>query len=336
MPKFAHRLILITASLCLSASASAAFAQDTLALKPASAAFKHLDVGVSVGTTGLGIHAATPLTPWMSVRAGLSYVPRFNIPMTFGLETFDAEGVNTGKFEHLQELLRDEMGISIDDAVDMNAKCTMLDFKLLLDFYPLPRNRHWRLTAGFYWGASRIGHIENDIKDAPTLVGVTIYNHMYEYFVNETYLDQPIFGETWIDPDMGDQMRDRFLGYGRMGVHLGDFKSSGNPYIMEPDEDCMVKANAYVNHFKPYLGAGYETTFGKDNKWKFSTDLGVLFWGGTPAIKTHANLNMEDNPVVNLSKDVTDIHGKVGDYVRFVKALKVYPSLNFSISYSIF
>lgn len=329
---------MVTALSLIAASASA----QSVVIKPQAAAasevkpFSNLSIGLSAGTTGIGLEATTPITSWLDMRAGVSWMPQFNIPMTFGLETFDVEGVNTNKFADLQQMLSEQMGIDMDDKIDMNAKSTMVDFKFMLDFYPIPNNKHWSVTAGFYWGNSKVGHIENDILDSPTLVGVVVYNTMYQYFVDRKYWYEPLFGTIDLDIELGDEVRERFLRYGRMGVHLGNFKDTGDPYIMVPDDNCMVKANMYVNHFKPYLGAGYHTTFGKEKRWKFSTQLGVLFWGGTPDIKTHANLNMEDNPTVNLTKEVDDIHGKVGDYVKFVKHLKVYPSLNFSISYTIF
>ena len=53
-----------------------------------------------------------------------------------------------------------------------------------------------------------------------------------------------------------------------------------------------------------------------------------MFWGGTPSIITHEG--------VNLSKDVENIDGKVGDYVKFVKGVKAFPVLNLRITRTIF
>ncbi len=342
----------------------AAFAQTVSAPKAKESLFSPfcttMDLGLNVGTTGLGLDVSTPVTKWLDVRAGFSYMPRFNIPMTFGLESFDTEGLNTGKFSRMQELMKEFMGVEIDDRIKMNAKCTMIDFKFMLDFKPIPNNDHWRITAGFQWGSSKIGHIENTIYEMPTLVGVVMYNAMYDYFVGKKYMDQPIYNNTYIDPEVGGELRAKFLEYGRVGVNLGKFTNTtefweaGKNYIMEPDENCMVKANMFVNHFKPYIGAGYSTHLTKDKKLKLGIDAGALFWGGKPKIITHNNQNyalyditydedgyeisreLIDVPTVNLSTDVEDIHGKVGRYVRFAKHLKVYPVLNFRISYTIF
>ena len=39
---------------------------------------------------------------------------------------------------------------------------------------------------------------------------------------------------------------------------------------------------------------------------------------------------------VDLTRDVENIHGKVGDYIKFIKALKVLPTLEFRVAYTIF
>lgn len=310
---------------------------------------KHLDLGVSVGSTGAGVELGAPITNWLSARIGVGYVPRFNIPMTFGLETFDTGGFNTGKFAQMQELMKEYTGIEVDDKVHMNAKCTMVDFKFLLDFKPIPGNDHWRLTAGFYYGTSKVGHIENMIYEMPTLVGVTVYNKLYDFFVEGKYMDFEINDIYPIDPPTGEQIAHKFVEYGRVGVHLGEFKNTteyweaGKSYIMEPDKDCMVQANMKVNRFKPYLGAGYTTNLSADKRWHFGIDVGALFWGGTPSVITHDNLNYAKEadgktviPAVDLSKDVSGVHGKVGNYLSLAKALKVYPVLNVKFSYTIF
>ncbi|MDE5751435.1 MAG: hypothetical protein K2H88_02230, partial [Duncaniella sp.] len=121
-------------------------------------------------------------------------------------------------------------------------------------------------------------------------------------------------------------LKEKMEGYGRVGIHVGDH-ADGSPYMMEPDKDGTVKADMFVNSFKPYLGLGYVTSVGKDKRINIGVDGGVLFWGGTPSIRTHEN--------VDLSDDVNNITGKVGDYVETAKSLKVYPVVNFRIAYRI-
>ena len=125
-----------------------------------------------------------------------------------------------------------------------------------------------------------------------------------------------------------------------MGIPLGKFThdmtdvyghehKQGETYYMEPNEYSMVYADARTNSFKPYLGFGYEGRLIKNNDtYHIGFDAGVMFWGGTPSIITHEG--------INLAKDVEDIGGKVGRYVDFVKAFKVYPVINLRITRTIF
>ena len=98
---------------------------------------------------------------------------------------------------------------------------------------------------------------------------------------------------------------------------------------MEPDENSTVKASVFVNSFKPYLGVGYGGRVSKKNdNIRIAFDCGVMFWGGTPQIITHDG--------TDLAKDVENIGGKVGDYVSFVKGLKVYPVMNLKILFRLY
>ena len=163
----------------------------------------------------------------------------------------------------------------------------------------------------------------------PSLLAVGIYNRQYEFFLNEEYLDKPIFGSVYLDPEVGDEIREKMMNTGRIGIQIGEFKSDGSPYIVEPDKDGMVKAKALVNMFRPYVGMGYETTLKEsDNRLKFSIDCGAMIWGGAPDIIAHDG--------VNLTTEVTNIRGKVGDYMNVVTALKVYPVISLRFSYAIF
>lgn len=324
-----HITLLAAAMLCMCAHANAQFVSKAAeALTP-----RHLNIGAGIGTTGVNLEIKGEYTDWLRVRMGVSFMPRFVVPMTFGLESY-SDGIATSRIERLQELVKERFGFEIDDHVDMDARARMVDFRLMLDFFPIPDNKHWHLTAGFLWGSSKIGHIQNTTLSMKTTVGVVEYNHLYDYFVNETYIDDEIVSGIYLSPELGDEIRDRFLSYGNVGVHLGNFPD-GTPYIMEPDKDCMLKADMFVSHFKPFIGAGYQTKIDQKGRWNFGVDLGALFWGGTPDIVTHPNLNYEGR-TVNLTKDVDGITGKVGDYVKIAKAFKVYPSLNLSLSYCIF
>ena len=291
-----------------------------------------LDAGVSIGTMGIGIELKAPVTKWADIRAGVDWLPSFNVPMTFNLNTY-SDGMPTGNFNRVASLVYEYTGLEIDETVHMNGKGSMLNFKFLVDIYPFQSNRHWHFTAGFYAGSSKIADAINTKVEKPTLVALNVYNRAFAYFTNPdlSIFDVPLGGGAYMDPEKVAEIRDKFEAYGRLGIHIGDFLD-GTPFIMEPAPNGSVSAKAFVNHFKPYLGAGYSTDLDKDKRWKFGLDLGVLFWGGQPDVIHHDYSNNRD---INFTKDLKNIRGKVGEYMKIVKAFPVYPALSIRFSYSI-
>lgn len=339
-------------------------AQTVDVSQPSSVLFKHMDLGLNVGSTGWGINVSMPITERINLRAGFDYVPHFNVPMTFDLMSYagtDDEHSLTQdqKFDKLSSFMESFTGIKIDRKVDMNAHATMVDFKLLVDVFPLRNNKHWYVTAGFYWGSNRVGHIENTITEAPSLMGLIIYNKFYDYFLEDKYYDTPLIdGFPLLDPVYCWEIKEKFQRYGRLGAYVGNFKDvstalNGKPYLMEPDENGTVQADMYVNHFKPYLGIGYTTDLSKDGRWKVGFDIGALFWG-KPKILTHERYILNGDEIVgygkmpedatgltygqqiNIATNVEDINGKVGTYCDIARTLHLYPVLNFKISYKLF
>lgn len=291
----------------------------------------HLSVGLNIGSTGLGLEVITPVTRWVNLRAGVDWLPHFGVPMTFDINTF-TDGMPSGNFQEVQGLLYDLTGMEIDSKVTMNGTADMVNFKLLADIYPFQNNRHWHFTAGFYVGTATIAKAKNDRDEMPDLVALNIYNRAYNYFTTlENIYDVPLGGGIYMEPERVQYLQQRFRAYGHMGIHIGNFKD-GTPYIMEPAPDGTVSAKAIVNHFKPYLGAGYSTSLDKSKRWNFSVDVGVLFWGGAPKVINHDYTTGRD---INFTKDLIDIRGKAGDYINIVKALPVYPSLTLKFSYDI-
>ncbi len=322
--------------------ASTSFAQVQTTEKSADGKnlFNHLDGSITLGTTGIGVDLAMPIGNIVQVRTGFTFYPHYEQTMHFGVQVGDDTDpeVQDQKFNKLSNTLNEMFAFEVDRNVDMKGKPTMKNFKLLVDVFPF-RNKHWHVTTGFYWGSSTIATAENATYDATSLVSVAIYNKIFER-VEASYESYQRFLEG--DPSdlvpyikVGDQelvaseeLYNKFQSYGRMGVHIGDYKD-GTPYRMEPDENNMVSCRIKTNSFRPYLGFGYGGRLSKhnDRNW-VSFDCGAMFWGGTPRIITHEG--------VDLAKDVTNISGKVGRYVDFFKAFKVCPVLEVRFTHRIF
>lgn len=291
----------------------------------------HLDAGITLGSMGIGIEVKTPVTKWIDLRLGVDWMPPFDVPMHFNLNTF-ASGKPTNNFKNIAKRLYNLTGIEMDETVNMTGRGSMVNFKMLVDVFPVPTNRHWHITAGFFAGTSMVGKAYNTREEKPTLVGLNIYNRAYDYFTNlKSIFNVPLGGGAYMDPDLVEEIQDKFNKYGRMGVHIGDFKD-GKPYILTPAPDGTISARAFVNHFKPYLGAGYATDLDRNGKWHFGVDLGVLFWGGEPNVINHDYQTGKD---ISFTHELINIRGKVGDYMKIIKSFPVFPVLEIRFSYSI-
>ena len=61
----------------------------------------------------------------------------------------------------------------------MEARPSFVNAKLLVDVFPF-KNKHWRITAGLYFGGRTVAKAVNTLADTQTLIGV----RMYAIFVN--------------------------------------------------------------------------------------------------------------------------------------------------------
>ena len=308
---------------CIVLFASVAISSAIAQNKP----FDNLSVSASVGSMGIGLEAQSKVNDWLNVRAGVSWMPTLSTTMGFGVQVgeedekkYDENGnrVET-KFDKMSAYLKDITGYEIDDRVDMDCKVSFVNAKFFLDFLPFT-NKDWHLTAGFFWGSKQIGRACNSIEDMTTTLGVGIYNTMYDKIENY----EPIFGSISLPPEVQDKIYEA----GRMGMHVGDFKSDGKPYMMVPDNDGTVRAKAKVNSFKPYIGFGWNHTMKVAPEWRYGFEAGAIFWGGVPNLTTHDG--------TSLTHDVRNLEGRVADVISFAKGLPVYPLLEFKISRKIF
>lgn len=103
--------------------------------------FNALSVGVSAGTTGVGIDVATPVTPYFAVRGGVSFMPGFHINTDVDVDVNDP---NYG---------------SIPTTLDMTGSMTRTSGELLVNYYPFLRSSFF-VTAGAYFGGSKLVKID--------------------------------------------------------------------------------------------------------------------------------------------------------------------------------
>ncbi|MCR4603400.1 MAG: hypothetical protein K5683_07715 [Prevotella sp.] len=328
-------------------------------------AFKHLDLSLTMGSTGIGFDVSMPLNNTFALRAGYAFMPHFKQAMHFGVDVGDNPAESQSKFERLSGMLEDLMGYKVDNEVIMDGMPTYWNWKLMVDIKPF-RNKHWHITAGVYGGNRQVGKAVNTIKDMPSLVAVNVYNQLYYKAANDLPIINLNGSDIYLnDPSSQIDLKSKFLSYGQMSIHIGDYTedvlyeedvvspydqfigddyyaegdiihhkgdvmiAKGSPYRMVPDENAMVKAFVYANRYKPYLGFGYGgQLFKNDDSWQISFDCGAMFWGGTPEVVTHDG--------TDLVNDVKNVRGKVGDYINIINHFKAFPVLNIRITKRIF
>ena len=332
----------------------------------------HLDLSVTGGTIGIGFDLAMPIKDQWQVRAGASFMPKFEKRMQFGIEVGDydpslsaeqnAERSAT-RFNKLANALGNLAGENISKDVNLVGVPSLNNFKLLVDYFPFKENRHWHVTVGFFWGKATIAEAYNKEADMTSLMAITIYNTMrrsamaekplinynglavslppaftadiVEYgdmsmvigeYSHDVYAQQDILWDyTEYDPITGDELHKE----GDVRYNKGDLiHKAGDPYHMLPNEENMVKVTAKTNSFRPYVGIGYDTPLTKDKRTSISFDAGIMFWGGTPEIKTHDG--------TNILNDLQNLRGTFADRVNSVSNYKVFPVLNLRLTRRLF
>jgi hypothetical protein len=276
--------------------------------------FEHLDLSLSLGTSGIGLDLAMPICQIAQVRVGYEFMPHFkrslSADMMIGSEKSLQYDENNNRirthYDDVRDMMYDQMGYDMQPFIDMTSRITMNNFHFLVDIFPLTDNKKLHATIGFFWGPSQFAKIEHNSSSSATLQCVSAYNKQYELAA----ADDPI------------------KLYGSAGFLMGQFES-GSIYKMTPGDKGEIFIPVKTNAFKPYLGIGYETAFSKKREdLKFAVTGGLMFWGGKPSMVTPDG--------VNLTEHVSDIPGSMGSYVDFISILKAYPTISFRFIKNIF
>lgn len=160
--------------------------------------FTHLGAGLSIGTDGIGIELATPVTPYLGLRAGVSFFPKVYVNhdgATFNIKVDDIEYTRNG---------RDGNGRAM-------GKFNKVEGKLLFDVYPFGNKLSMHVTTGFFLGANHFitGNFVED-PNAPVGGGIAKIENGEQWNVraNNHVIDLRVATKT-VKPYLG-------IGFGRM------------------------------------------------------------------------------------------------------------------------
>lgn len=310
--------------------------------------FKHVDVSITAGSTGLGVEAATKLNDMFRVRIGASYMPQWKHDMTFGVRVgdeparqYDKDGnrIET-KFTRLQSRMKQLTGYDVDDEIKMEGRPKYWNTSVIVDIMPF-NNKHWYLSAGFYWGNKMLADAEVSKGDMTTMLAVGMYDNMYLKAMNNqpflTYNNQEIYND-----DVADKLRS----YGRMQYYIGTMKGTDEPCYVDPDANGLIRVEAHVNKFKPYIGFGYQGLLSKrEPQWKIGFDAGLLFWGGKPHVYTDRTVEQQTEDAetgiitysyskerIDMARDLYDYPKNIKHKMSLLKAMVVFPVVNVKLT----
>lgn len=282
---------------------------------------RHLEASLTLGTTGVGIDIAAPLTPFLQVRVGYDYMPRFRHSATLALVSDLKAQPGTdpeGAFAKINEFITEKTGAGIDNTLKLKGKLTIGNFKFLVDVYPFKYNKNWHFTAGVYYGGSQIAEATYAKEGDANLQKVLFYNQLYEKAVE------------------GDAIK----GYGRLVVDLGTYvnditegpmtlRKKGDPYLIDPAPINSKVVQVRSNALKPYVGFGYGGRLIPNwDSVKITVECGAMIWGGSPKVEMYDG--------TNLGKDVTGLPKSINNLIKVTDKLVVYPVLSVRIAKTLF
>lgn len=238
--------------------------------------FKHLSVGVEMGSTGWGFNAATTMTNFLQLRAGVNFTG--DLKLTTDVDVQAPSGL-WDKYKAAMALAGQNVG-DLPKTAKAEGKLGMTDFHLLADLYP-SQNSSFHFTVGFHMGNSDIISVYNtNCEDV--LKNVNLYN-------NSTI------------PAVADLRKE----YGKIGTNFGD-------YFIEPDQNGKINASIEVAKFKPYLGIGFGRAVPKTKRISCQFDMGVQFWGSPKVTVNGDELKKGDKS--NDANEALDIISKISVY----------------------
>ena len=118
------RLFLLCAFVSMFATSNFISAQKELGI------FNSLSVGVGVGLTGVDVEVATPVTPYVALRGGVSIMPNFSL-------TTDVD-VNVDV----------PAEFTVPDQIDLTGSMKRTSGQLLVNVYPFTNKSSFFVTAG--------------------------------------------------------------------------------------------------------------------------------------------------------------------------------------------
>lgn len=266
--------------------------------------FNHLSIGVSAGTTGIGVEVGTVISPIIGLRAGVDWMPPFVVSNKVNFK----KPANFTDFPSV--LLENRYGYNFEDPIDIKGKLNMLNGKVLFDFFT-SRESMFHFTVGAYFGSPNFIHAKGD-----KVIRTAVERYNNDVINGNINTEEP-FDPSNPEPSL---------------VHM-EFE---NYRVHRNTTNGLGEMDARSWAVKPYIGIGVGRTIPrKQIGCKF--EFGVLFWGSPKLIDTYGNdgkgYEVKPNDPGIDGKGISDDFSKGLDIARKVI---VYPQLKVTLNGRIF
>ena len=128
--------------------------------------FNHLSVGVGLGTTGISVDVAAPISPYVAVRGGADILPNIKFHPALDL----------GTDKDIKKFVYEWFDVDLPEKIDFDGKLKFTAGHLLVDVYPFKKSS-FHVTAGAYLGSKQIAYL-NTAGDQILLKTVYDYNQL--------------------------------------------------------------------------------------------------------------------------------------------------------------
>lgn len=128
--------------------------------------FKHMGAGVSVGTEGIGINVATPVTNYLELGLGVNFMP--GVKIKGDVDVNDITYTYTNPVTNVEESKTIPM-----DKVNISANLARTTFDFKANVYPFGTKNALFVAAGFSFGGKKIAKLKGHSEDVKNFMART-------------------------------------------------------------------------------------------------------------------------------------------------------------------
>lgn len=193
----------------------------------------HIDVGLTLATSGIGFDVAVPMTDWARLRVGGVWKPFMEYNASFSTEVARGlpESEQKTRFNQYATFMKNVMGTAPKRSVLMEGDLKMNNFRLLVDLFPLKNHRNFHVTVGFLYGNSTLVNAHNSAESVRNLSAINALNTMYKRALAKDHiLDLEVLGYSTDTEIAGEGKAIEKL---RSWGATGELDENGNRYFAE-------------------------------------------------------------------------------------------------------